>query len=83
MQRGQWAEEVIGVREGSDCLAASEASRAVQDRALWSEAERCPNSSLGIKWDRPQKLQGSAKRRVPTPGLLNFVTALAYHFCLT
>ena len=29
---------------------------------------------------RHSDLQGSAKRR--SPGLVNFVTALAYHFCL-
>ena len=35
-----WAEEAIGLRERSDRLAASGASRAVQDRALRSKAQR-------------------------------------------
>ena len=34
----EWAEGGIGLRERSDRLAASEASRAVQDRDPWSEA---------------------------------------------
>ena len=37
-QKGPWAEGGIGLRERSDRLAASEASRAVQDRDPWSEA---------------------------------------------
>ena len=39
-QREQWKEGAIVLRERSDCLAASEVSRAVQDRAPRSEAQR-------------------------------------------
>ena len=43
-----WAEEAIGMREQSNCLAASKASQAVQDWALRSAVQHGPTSSYLI-----------------------------------
>ena len=43
-----WAEEAIGMREQSDCLAVSEASRAVQDLAPRSAVQHGSTSSCLI-----------------------------------